>query len=123
MTPMALSAGELRMRVLIIEDEAKIAGFVARAFTEEAYEVVIAESGEKAIALARSESFDLVVLDVMLPGMDGFAVLAEVRARKLAFPVMMLTARDSVCDKVRGLDLGADDYLAKPFSIEELLAR
>jgi DNA-binding response OmpR family regulator len=109
--------------VLIVEDEAKIASFIARAFGEEAFEALVAHDGEEALALARGEGFDLLVLDVMLPGKDGFAVLAELRARKNKAPVIMLTARDSVADKVRGLDLGADDYLAKPFSIEELLAR
>ena len=111
------------MRVLIVEDEAKIASFIARAFEEEAYESVIAKDGESALALASGESFDLVALDVMLPGIDGFAVLKELRERKLRMPVIMLTARDAVADRVRGLDLGADDYLAKPFSVEELLAR
>lgn len=111
------------MRVLIVEDEAKIASFIARAFEEEAYESVIAKDGESALALASGESFDLVALDVMLPGIDGFAVLKELRSRRLRMPVIMLTARDAVADRVRGLDLGADDYLAKPFSVEELLAR
>ena len=111
------------MRVLIVEDEAKIASFIARAFEEEAYESVIAKDGERALVLASGEGFDLLALDVMLPGIDGFAVLKELRARKLRVPVIMLTARDAVADRVRGLDLGADDYLAKPFSVEELLAR
>lgn len=111
------------MRVLVVEDEAKIASFIARAFEEEAYESVVAKDGETALALAKSEGFDLVVLDIMLPGIDGFAVLKELRARKLRMPVIVLTARDAVADRVRGLDLGADDYLAKPFSVEELLAR
>jgi DNA-binding response OmpR family regulator len=111
------------MRVLIVEDEAKIASFIAKAFEEEAYEPIVAHDGEAALALAFGEGFDLVVLDVMLPGIDGFAVLKELRARKLRVPVLMLTARDSVADRVQGLDMGADDYLAKPFSIEELLAR
>jgi len=111
------------MRVLIVEDEGKIAGFLAQAFQEEFYEAAVAGDGESALALIRGESFDLIVLDVMLPGMDGFAVLRELRASKLKVPVMMLTARDTVGDKVQGLDLGADDYLAKPFSVEELLAR
>lgn len=117
------------MRVLVVEDEAKIASFIARAFTEDAYEAVVARDGEAGLALAGSESFDLIVLDVMLPGMDGFAVLSRLRGSsdhaglKSKVPVIMLTARDSVGDKVKGLDLGADDYLAKPFSVEELLAR
>jgi Response regulators consisting of a CheY-like receiver domain and a winged-helix DNA-binding domain len=111
------------MRVLVVEDEAKIASFIARAFEEEAYEPVVAADGESALALASGESFDLVVLDVMLPGIDGFEVVRRIRGRKLRVPVLMLTARDSVSDKVRGLDSGADDYLAKPFSVEELLAR
>jgi two-component system copper resistance phosphate regulon response regulator CusR len=111
------------MRILIVEDEAKIASFLERAFREEAWEAAVAKDGEAALALARSEAFDLAVLDVMLPGMDGFEVLKGLRALKRGMAVIMLTARDSVLDKVRGLDLGADDYLAKPFSVEELLAR
>jgi len=111
------------MRILVVEDEAKIASFIARAFEEEAYEPVVARDGEAALALARAESFDLVTLDVMLPGIDGFAVVKAIREWKLHIPIMLLTARDSVPDRVRGLDLGADDYLVKPFSVEELLAR
>lgn len=111
------------MRVLIVEDEAKIASFLERAFREEAWEAAVAKDGETALALARSEAFDLAVLDVMLPGIDGFEVLKGLRALRRGMAVIMLTARDSVVDKVRGLDLGADDYLAKPFSVEELLAR
>jgi DNA-binding response OmpR family regulator len=111
------------MRVLIVEDEAKIADFVARAFGEDGWETETAGDGESALALLRAEKFDLAVLDVMLPGMDGFSVLGSLRAADSKVPVIMLTARDSIGDKVHGLDIGADDYLAKPFSIEELLAR
>jgi DNA-binding response OmpR family regulator len=111
------------MRVLVVEDEAKIANFIARALEEDAYETAIARDGESALALFAANCFDLVVLDVMLPGIDGFEVVRRLRERKVRTPVVMLTARDSVADKVRGLDSGADDYIAKPFSIEELLAR
>jgi len=116
-------ATETKLRVLIIEDEAKIAGFLQRGFREEAWEAEIARNGESGLTLAMIESFDLVVLDVMLPAMDGFSVLSKLRAAGKKFPIIMLTALGTVPDRIRGLNLGADDYLAKPFSFDELIAR
>ncbi len=111
------------MRVLTVEDEAKIAEFIARGLREESYETVISRRGDDGLALALSETFDLILLDLVLPGLDGFAVIRELRAGGIATPVLMLTARDTVADKVAGLDSGADDYLTKPFAFDELLAR
>jgi two-component system, OmpR family, copper resistance phosphate regulon response regulator CusR len=111
------------MRVLVVEDEHKLALIVAAALTGEHYDVVIAETGEDGFFRVNAETFDLVVLDVMLPGRSGFDILQTLRQRRIDTPVLMLTARDGVDDRVRGLDLGADDYLVKPFAIAELLAR
>jgi two-component system OmpR family response regulator len=111
------------MRVLIVEDEAKLAGLLARGLREEGHAADIAGDGEEAISLARAVDYDAIVLDVMLPGLDGFAVCRQLRHDGVWSPVLMLTARDDVEDRVKGLDAGADDYLAKPFSFEELLAR
>lgn len=111
------------MRVLIVEDEPKLASLLKRGLTEEGHVAEVADRGEEALWMARATAFDAVVLDVMLPGMDGFATCRELRARQIWTPVLMLTARDAVEDRIRGLDAGADDYLAKPFSFSELLAR
>jgi DNA-binding response OmpR family regulator len=112
------------MRILVAEDERKVASFIRQGLEEEGHAVEVAGDGESALVLAaHGPPFDLVVLDVMLPKRDGFSVLRALRAAKVATPVLMLTARDSVADKVTGLDAGADDYLAKPFAFEELLAR
>jgi DNA-binding response OmpR family regulator len=111
------------MRILIIEDEEKIARFVERGLKEEAFETVIALRGDEGFELALTEAFDLIVLDVKLPGMDGFAVARELRKKGSQAKIIMLSARDAVEDKVLGLDSGADDYLTKPFSFDELLAR
>ncbi|MCU0725057.1 MAG: response regulator transcription factor [Planctomycetes bacterium] len=112
------------MRVLIIEDEAPLARSVARALREESsYAVDIALNGEDGLHLALTEPYDLVLLDLQLPKLDGLRVLREVRARGSRIPVLILTARDLKSDVVSGLDLGADDYLTKPFDILELLAR
>jgi two-component system copper resistance phosphate regulon response regulator CusR len=110
-------------RVLIVEDEVKVAHALQQGLAAEQYEVTIASSGEDAFFQASSTLFDLVVLDVMLPARDGFEVLKALRARGVYTPVLMLTARDAVEDRVRGLDFGADDYLVKPFAFPELLAR
>jgi len=110
-------------RVLVVEDEAKVAGALNEGLTSEGYEVVVATTGEDAFFLASEQTFDLVVLDVMLPGRDGFEVLRALRKRSLQVPVLMLTARDAIEDRVIGLDHGADDYLVKPFAFAELLAR
>jgi two-component system OmpR family response regulator len=111
------------MHVLVVEDESKLAGLLARGLGEEGHDAEIAHRGEEALALARSRRYDVIVLDVMLPGLDGFAVCRRLRDEGDWTPVLMLTARDAVGDRVRGLDAGADDYLMKPFSFEELLAR
>jgi two-component system OmpR family response regulator len=111
------------MRVLVVEDEVKMAGLVKRGLEEEGIAVDVAGRGEDAVWMAGSTEYDVVVLDVMLPGLDGFEVCRRLRADEVWAPVLMLTARDAVEDRVAGLDTGADDYLVKPFSFEELLAR
>jgi two-component system OmpR family response regulator len=111
------------MRVLVVEDEPKMARLVKRGLEEEGIAVDVADRGEDAIWMAGSTEYDVVVLDVMLPGFDGFEVCRRLRADEVWTPVLMLTARDAVEDRVAGLDTGADDYLVKPFSFEELLAR
>ena len=112
------------MRILVVEDDRKVARFVRQGLCEEGHTVEIAPDGAEALKLALGErGYDLIILDVMLPGRDGFGVLKALRARKLPVPVLMLTARDSITDRVAGLDLGADDYLTKPFAFEEFLAR
>jgi two-component system OmpR family response regulator len=111
------------MRVLVVEDERKLGELLARGLREEGWSADLAERGEDALWMANSVDYDAIVLDVMLPGLDGFAVCRRLRAESVWSPVLMLTARDAVDDRVTGLDAGADDYLAKPFSFEELLAR
>ncbi len=111
------------MRLLLIEDEPGVAAFVQRGLREASYAVDVSNNGTEGLNLARRENYDLIILDLMLPGKDGFAVLRELRDRGIQTPVICLTARDTVDDRVKGLDLGADDYLAKPFSFAELLAR
>lgn len=111
------------MRLLIVEDEPKVARFVERGLREEHFTVDVAFDGEEGLDLALVHDYDLVVLDVMLPKKDGFEVLEALRAARRPCKVLMLTARDSVKDRVRGLDGGADDYLVKPFAFAELLAR
>ena len=111
------------MRVLVVEDEPKMAGLVKRGLEEEGVAVDVAGRGEDAVWMAGSTEYDVVVLDVMLPGLDGFEVCRRLRADEVWTPVLMLTARDAVEDRVAGLDGGADDYLVKPFAFDELLAR
>jgi DNA-binding response OmpR family regulator len=111
------------VRVLIVEDERKLAQVLKSALEAEHYEVVAAATGEDGFYRANAESFDLVVLDLMLPGRSGLEILQTLRQRRLETPVLILTARDGVDDRVRGLDLGADDYLVKPFALPELMAR
>jgi two-component system copper resistance phosphate regulon response regulator CusR len=111
------------MRLLVVEDEAKIAGFIRRGLREEGYAVDVAADGEQGYFLASTQDYDLIVLDVMLPKMDGLGLCRRLREEKKTCPILMLTVKDSVKDKVAGLDAGADDYLAKPFAFEELLAR
>ncbi len=111
------------MRILVVEDEEKVASFIRRGLEEERYAVDVALDGEEGLELALASPYDLVILDLMLPKLDGLKVLQKLRAEPVAVPVLVLTARDNVGDKVRGLDLGADDYLTKPFAFAELLAR
>jgi heavy metal response regulator len=111
------------MRVLLVEDEARIADFVSKGLSEDGYAVDVAHDGEEALDWVDVAEFDVVILDVMLPVRDGIEVCRELRRRGVQTPVLMLTARDAVEDRVRGLDSGADDYLVKPFAFAELLAR
>ena len=111
------------MRILLVEDERALASVLKRGLQEHGYAVDAAGDGEEALAFAESEPYDLIVLDVMLPDLDGFSVCRRLRAMRSTVPVLMLTARDSIEDRVLGLDCGADDYLVKPFDPRELLAR
>jgi two-component system, OmpR family, copper resistance phosphate regulon response regulator CusR len=111
------------VRILLVEDEARVAGFIARGLREESYAVDVVADGEQALYAASVNPYDLIILDVMLPVKDGYAVCRELRAAGYRGPVLMLTARDAVDDRVAGLDSGADDYLTKPFDFKELLAR
>ncbi len=111
------------MRILVVEDEAKVARALKEGLESEHYQVVVARTGEDGFFLANAETFDLVVLDLMLPGRAGLEILAACRRRGLLTPVLILTARDAIEDRVLGLDGGADDYMVKPFAFAELLAR
>ena len=113
---------EKQVRILVVDDEASITEFVGYALRKEGYLVDIADNGEAALALARQNAYDLFVLDIMLPGIDGYELCRRVRGFSHA-PVLFLSARDSELDKVLGLELGADDYLAKPFGLREFIAR
>jgi DNA-binding response OmpR family regulator len=111
------------MHILVVEDEAKIAAFVQQGLEETGYHVTVARDGEAGLLEAQFNNYDLIILDVMLPKLDGIAVARKLRAARKATPILMLTARDSEKDKILGLDVGADDYLTKPFSFGEFLAR
>ncbi|HOK13453.1 MAG TPA: response regulator transcription factor [Candidatus Kapabacteria bacterium] len=111
------------MRILVVEDERKVANFIKHGLEEDRYVVEVAGDGVAAIEMAMNNHFDAILLDVMLPGKDGFTVLKELRDSGVSTPILMLTARGTTEDRVTGLDLGADDYLPKPFSFEELAAR
>ncbi len=111
------------MRILIVEDERKAAAYLSKGLVEHDFVVDTVHNGLDGLHQARTESYDLIILDVMLPGRDGWSLLRELRAAGHATPVLFLTARDAVADRVRGLELGADDYLVKPFAFSELLAR
>ena len=111
------------MRVLIVEDELRMASLIRRGLVAEGLAADVAPSGEEALATAGAHAYDAIVLDVMLPGIDGFETCRRLRERGIWTPVVMLTARDSLADRVAGLDTGADDYLVKPFAFAELLAR
>jgi DNA-binding response OmpR family regulator len=111
------------MRILLVEDERRVASFVCRALRENAYAVDLAETGEKALELARQTPYDSILLDLRLPGLSGIEVCRELRCARIDAPILMLTARTLVEQRVEGLDAGADDYLTKPFAVAELLAR
>jgi two-component system copper resistance phosphate regulon response regulator CusR len=111
------------VRILLVEDEPRVAGFIAKGLREQAYAVDVARDGEEALYHASIDEYDLVILDVMLPLKDGHAVCRQLRSGGFRAPILMLTARDAVDDRVTGLDCGADDYLTKPFDFKELLAR
>src|SRR5256885_7033393 len=112
-----------QLRILVVEDEAKVARALREGLEREKYQVVVASTGEEGFYLVSAEEFDLVILDLMLPGRDGLQVWSTLRKRGLVTPVLVLTARDAIEDRVQGLDRGADDYLVKPFAFPELLAR
>ncbi len=111
------------MRVLVIEDERNLARIIKKGLEENSFAVELSFDGEEGLYMAETFQFDAVILDVMLPKLDGFAVLEKLRSRQISVPVLMLTARGEVDDRVKGLNIGADDYLAKPFDFSELLAR
>jgi heavy metal response regulator len=111
------------MRILVIEDEKKVAAFIKRGLEQESYAVDVVHDGLDGIAFAEANDYDCVILDIMLPGKNGFEVLEEFKVKAINAPVLLLTARDAVEDRVKGLDSGADDYLTKPFAFEELIAR
>ncbi|MGP0566429.1 MULTISPECIES: heavy metal response regulator transcription factor [unclassified Nitrospina] len=111
------------MRILIVEDEKKVAGFIKKGLEEETYAVDVATDGEEGQNLAEMNHYDLIILDLMLPKIKGLDVLAHLRGKNINTPIILLTAKDSVEDKVTGLNQGADDYLTKPFAFSELLAR
>ena len=111
------------MRILVVEDEKKVASFIKRGLAEEGYAVDVAPDGEEGVGMALDGVHDLIILDIHLPKMDGLGVLQELRKKKVDTPVLLLTVRATIEDKVLGLDAGADDYLTKPFAFEELLAR
>ena len=111
------------MRILLIEDEKKTAAFIAKGLSEAGYAVRTARDGETGLELSNNSSFDLMLVDVMLPKKDGWEVVEELRAKRVQTPILFLTARDGIPDRVKGLELGADDYLVKPFAFSELLAR
>ena len=122
-TPALAGLRSTGVRVLVTEDDARMAALVGQALTEADHDVRVVGSGERAIDALREDPYDLVLLDVMLPRLDGFGTCRRMRERGATMPILMLTARDDVEDRVRGLDAGADDYLCTPFSLEELLAR
>jgi two-component system copper resistance phosphate regulon response regulator CusR len=111
------------MRILVVEDEAGIAGMIREGLQEADYAVDVASNGIQGLRMAREDTYHLIILDIMLPGRDGWSICEELRALKNRVPILMLTARDTIQDRVRGLDSGADDYLPKPFDFRELMAR
>jgi DNA-binding response OmpR family regulator len=111
------------MKLLIVEDEARMAGLLHKGLTEEGHTATCAADGAEGLVLAKTYEFDVIILDVMMPKLNGYELAKRLRAEKVRTPILMLTARDSVPDVVKGLDLGADDYMTKPFSFDELVAR
>jgi two-component system, OmpR family, response regulator len=111
------------MNILVVEDEKKLAGFVRKGLEEQGFAVTVRHDGNEAYILARTEPFDLILMDIMLPGRDGLSILRNLRDQKNTVPVILLTARSEANERVEGLNLGADDYIAKPFFMDELLAR
>ena len=111
------------MKLLIVEDETRMADLLRKGLTEEGHMVTCASDGAEGLALAKTYEFDIIILDVMMPRLSGYEMAKRLRGEKMRTPILMLTARDSVPDIVKGLDLGADDYMTKPFSFDELIAR
>jgi DNA-binding response OmpR family regulator len=111
------------MKLLLVEDEKKVASFIKKGLEEEFHNVDIAHNGNEGATMALQKEYDLIILDIMLPYKDGISITKELRAQKISTPILLLTAKDKVQDKVEGLDAGADDYLTKPFDFEELIAR
>ena len=111
------------MKILVIEDEKKIASFIRKGLEEQGFSVTVSNNGDDGYMIAKTQSFDVIILDIMLPGRDGLSILKNLREKKNAVPVIMLTARSEMNEKVEGLNLGADDYITKPFYMEELIAR
>ena len=111
------------MRILLVEDDKKLAGYLQKGLVEEQYAIDVYHDGPSGLYWAKEFDYDLIILDIMLPGKDGMMVCKEIREKGIVTPILMLTAKDTTEDKVKGLDIGADDYLAKPFSFDELLAR
>ncbi len=111
------------MKVLVVEDERKAAAYLKRGLEENGFVADVADNGEDGTHLAQTRLYDLIILDVLLPGRDGWSIVADLRRREIATPILFLTARDAVGDRVKGLELGADDYLVKPFAFSELMAR
>ena len=111
------------MRILVVEDEGRMADLLRQGLTEEGHAVTVAREGRGGLSMAEAGDFDLILLDVMLPALNGFEIAKRLRAKRNPTPILMLTARDATADVVRGLDLGADDYLTKPFSLDVLFAR
>jgi len=111
------------MRILVVEDEKKVASFIKKGLEEELYNVDIALNGKDGLELALDDEYDLIISDIMMPLMNGFQLVKELRNNKIETPILLLTVKDSIKDKVEGLDCGADDYLTKPFAFEELVAR
>jgi len=111
------------MKILVVEDEKKVASFLKKGLEQEYYSVDVTFDGKDGLKLALSNEYDVIILDIMLPLLDGISILREIRKEKIETPILLLTAKDTIKDKVYGLDSGADDYLPKPFAFEELLAR